>query len=102
LSWHWVFLVNVPIGVAALVGGLRVLPRVASRDLPRADVLGAGLLTVAIASIALGLVKGDDWGWASGEFIGALVLGVLLLVWFVARSARHQSPVLPLPLFKFR
>lgn len=42
LSWHWVFLVNVPIGVAALLGGLRVLPRVPSRDLPRADVLGAG------------------------------------------------------------
>ncbi|MYR00691.1 MFS transporter [Streptomyces sp. SID6139] len=102
LSWHWVFLVNVPIGVAALLGGLRVLPRVPSRDLPRADVLGAAVLTASIALIALGLVRGDDWGWASEKFLGALVLGVLGLVWFTVRSARHASPVLPLPLFRFR
>ena len=100
LNWRWVFLVNLPIGIAALVAGARVLPRVPARDLPRPDLLGSALFTIAIAALALGLVKGEDWGWASGNFLGALAASLVLLVWFVARSARHRSPVLPLPLLK--
>ncbi|URN17521.1 MULTISPECIES: DHA2 family efflux MFS transporter permease subunit [Streptomyces] len=100
LDWRWVFLVNVPVGIAALVAGVRVLPRVPARDLPRPDLLGAGLLTVAVAALALGLVKGEEWGWGSPAFLGSLALTVVLLVWFVARSARHRSPVLPLPLLR--
>ncbi|WP_201300758.1 hypothetical protein [Streptomyces sp. HF10] len=68
LSWHWVFLVNVPIGVAALLGGLRVLAAGALSGTCRvADVLGAAVLTAAIALVALGLGQGRRLGLGVGE-----------------------------------
>src|SRR5881275_2894078 len=57
-SWRWVFLVNVPIGLAALVVGWRRLPRVAGQPVPRPDALGALLITGGVATLVLGLVKG--------------------------------------------
>jgi MFS family permease len=101
VDWRWVFLVNVPIGVAAFVAGVRLLPSTPAREeAPRPDILGAGLLTIGIAALALGLVKSEDWGWGSGEVIGSLATAAVLLVVFVARSARHPAPVLPLPLLR--
>ncbi|MEV4745392.1 MFS transporter [Streptosporangium sp. NPDC049248] len=100
-DWRWVFLVNVPIGVAVLVAGPRVLPRTAGggrADTARPDLPGAALLTAAIALLALGLVKGDDWG--PGGVAGTLAVAALLFAWFVYRSGRHPSPVLPLPLLR--
>src|SRR3954469_16901384 len=64
-SWRWVFLINVPIGLAAAFAATRVLRE--SRDpeeAARADSLGAALLTAAVGALALGLVKAPDWGWA--------------------------------------
>src|SRR3954454_3820851 len=65
-SWRWVFLVNIPIGIAALVVAARIVPP--SRDLTSTrlpDAWGAVLLTAAIGGLALGLVKSPDWGWTS-------------------------------------
>ena len=101
-SWRWVFIINVPIGVAALVLGLRVLPRTpgTGRGTPMPDLAGAGLLTVAVAALSLALVEGDDWGWTTpgplAGFAAAAVLGALV----VARSARHPSPVIELPMLR--
>src|SRR3954467_12438195 len=67
-SWRWVFLVNIPIGIAAFVVAARIVP--ASRDLTSTrlpDAWGAVLLTAAIGGLALGLVKSPDWGWTSGR-----------------------------------
>jgi EmrB/QacA subfamily drug resistance transporter len=101
IDWRWAFLVNVPVGIAVLAAGPRVLPKVpATARGPRPDLLGAGLLTVAIAALALGLVKSGDWGWGSPEVIGSLIAAVVLTVGFVVRSARHPAPVLPLPLLR--
>jgi EmrB/QacA subfamily drug resistance transporter len=105
LDWRWVFLVNVPVGAAVLVLGPRLLPRstgtVPDREqMPRPDLPGAAVLMVGIASLALAVVKSDDWGWGSIEAIGSLVAALVLLVAFVYRSARHRAPVLPLSLFR--
>ncbi|TDD61649.1 MFS transporter [Actinomadura rubrisoli] len=108
LDWRWVFLVNVPVGLAVLIAAPRLIPATGGAvtgrgDRPETagpDVLGAVVLTVAIASLALGLVKSDDWGWASGGVVGTLVAALVLLAWFVLRSARHPQPVLPLPLLR--
>ncbi|MEV5376223.1 MFS transporter [Streptosporangium nondiastaticum] len=101
LDWRWVFLVNLPIGVFALLLGARVLPRIAARPAAaRLDLTGAVLLTLGIAVLALGLVKSEDWGWTSGKVLGSLLAAVVLLAAFVASSARHPSPVLPLGLLK--
>ncbi|RAY12321.1 MFS transporter [Actinomadura craniellae] len=100
IDWHWAFLVNVPIGIAALVVGWRVLPRVPARDLPRPDLFGAAMLTVAIAALALGLVRSEDWGWLSAGTLGSLAVALVLLAGFVLRSARHEAPVLPLSMLR--
>jgi EmrB/QacA subfamily drug resistance transporter len=95
-SWRWVFLINVPIGVAALLAGPGVLPRPPARDrAARLDLIGAVLLSLAIGAVALGVVEGSSWGWTSGRVIGALAGGVVLLILFVVQSSRHSSPMLP-------
>src|SRR3954447_5562004 len=100
-SWRWVFLVNLPIGVAALLFAARVVPD--SRDVRAGripDLLGAGVLAVAVGALALGLVQGPEWGWASPGV--ALALGVAVggigVFWF--RSTRHPMPVVEPALLK--
>ncbi|MEY9872511.1 EmrB/QacA subfamily drug resistance transporter [Streptacidiphilus sp. MAP12-33] len=100
-DWRWVFLVNVPVGVAALVAGARVLPRLRSGESgPLPDLFGAALLTAAIAALAVALVKGDAWGWGSVRVLGGLLASVLLTGAFLRRSAHHPAPVVELPLLK--
>jgi len=100
-SWHWVFLINVPVAVVTLAAGIRVLPRAAaSTDEPRPDVLGAALLTAGVGVLALALVKADAWGWGSARVIGLLVASVVLAIAFWWRSARHPAPVIEPHLFR--
>ncbi|MEU9087224.1 MFS transporter [Streptomyces sp. NPDC048357] len=102
-GWHWVFMVNVPVGIAAFALGVKVLPspgRAGAEKSPLPDLFGAALLTGSIATLALGLIKAPDWGWASARTLGGLAAAVLLGVWFVLRSARHPVPIVELPLFR--
>ncbi|MFJ6246864.1 MULTISPECIES: MFS transporter [unclassified Streptomyces] len=101
LDWRWIFLVNVPIGAVAWAVGLRAVPPTPGRaTAARPDLLGAGLLTAGIALLSLGVIRSEDWGWTSGRVLGCLAAAVLALVVFVARSARHPAPVLPLGLLR--
>ncbi|MHA3701514.1 MFS transporter [Jatrophihabitans sp. YIM 134969] len=102
-SWRWVFLVNLPIGVVALVAAARLVPR--SRDesvtaLP--DVRGAVLLAVSIGALTLGLVEGPDWGWASGRTVAAWVVTVVAFGAFTLSSRRHPVPVVEPALLRVR
>src|SRR3954447_9058693 len=102
-SWRWVFLINVPIGLAAAWFASRVLRE--SRDpahARRADMLGVALLTASVAGLALGLVKAPDWGWADPRTLTTLVGSALGLLAFVVRSARHDAPVVELPMLRVR
>ncbi|HEY3868437.1 MAG TPA: MFS transporter [Actinocrinis sp.] len=99
-DWRWVFLINVPVGLAALAAGIRVLPRDGAQPGPRPDLLGALLLTAAIAGLALGLVQGGAWGWGSARITGCLAAAPVLLGLFLARSARHRAPVIELPMLR--
>ncbi|MGW5221264.1 MFS transporter, partial [Nocardia sp. NPDC004085] len=92
-GWRWVFLVNVPIGLAAVIIGLRTLPDPEGDRGRLPDLLGAALLVGAIASLVLGLVEGADWGWSSARVLSAFALAAILTVAFVVSSARHHSPV---------
>lgn len=95
-SWHWVFLVNVPVGVVALVAGARALRE---SDLERTgmpDLLGALALVVGIGALAWALVRVPDRGWLSTEVLAAAGVAVLGLVAVVVRSRRHPVPALDL------
>jgi EmrB/QacA subfamily drug resistance transporter len=102
LGWRWVFFVNVPIGLAALVParGLLRETRLGSGPLP--DALGTALLIVAVGALALGIVKGSDWGWDSARVLASLGVAAVLLPILLLRSARHRAPVIDLTLFRTR
>lgn len=103
LNWHWVFLLNVPIGVATLVLVPRVVAESKDRNAGRLpDALGIALAIVGVGAITLGIVQGNSWGWSSARTLGALGAGAVTLLLFVAQCARSPSPVLDLALFRDR
>jgi EmrB/QacA subfamily drug resistance transporter len=101
-SWRWVFLVNVPIGLAALVIGWRRLPHVPGHPVPRPDALGALLITGGIASLVLGLVKGPSWGWADARTAAALAAGLVAIALFAVHCLRARNPLVDRTLFRLR
>ena len=102
-GWRWAFFVNLPIGIAALVPARRLLNEVREREGARLpDLFGSLLLVVAVALVALGIVKGPEWGWESTPVLGSIAAGLALLPLVVWRSLRHPAPVIELALFKTR
>jgi MFS family permease len=101
-GWRWIFFVNLLIGVPALLAGRRLLreQREAATSYP--DVLGALLLTAGVAALALAIVEGPAWGWASPGVAAALAVAAVTLPLFVVRSARHPAPMIELSLFRVR
>ncbi len=97
-GWRWIFIINVPIGLVGLVMSMRVLKEVRNAQVRLPDFLGAALVAVAIGLIALGIVQGQDWGWASGRTVGAFVVAVLCLAGALYRSRSHPSPAIDLAL----
>src|SRR3954470_24181091 len=79
LSWRWVFLVNLPVGVAAIVAGARVLREIREEGAERPDVVGAGLLTGGVATLIAAIVEGPDWGWSDPRVVALFAAAVVLL-----------------------
>jgi EmrB/QacA subfamily drug resistance transporter len=101
-GWRWVFFLNVPIGLAALVPARRVLREARDPSAVLPDALGTLLLVAGVGALALGIVKGSDWGWDSARVAGSLAAAAVLLPAVVLRSARHRAPVIELSLFRVR
>src|SRR3954468_23766152 len=76
LSWRWVFLVNVPVGIAAIVAGSRVLREIREEGAERPDLVGAGLLTGGVATLIAAIVEGPDWGWSDPRVLGLLAVAI--------------------------
>jgi EmrB/QacA subfamily drug resistance transporter len=102
LSWHWIFLVNVPIGIVVCLLCLRLLP--AAHGAPaasgRVDVPGALTVTAALMVATYAIVNGNDNGWTSFETLGLLALAAALLAAFLTIEARVDDPLVPLRLFR--
>jgi MFS family permease len=101
-SWRWVFLVNVPVGLAALVVGWRRLPRVPGHPVPAPDLLSALLITGGVGALVLGLVKGGSWGWGDARTVTTLVVAIAALGLFAAHTAWHRNPLIDRSLFRLR
>ena len=101
INWHWIFWINVPIGVAAVALSLRLLPEShGARE--RLDLTGVALVTGGVVAIVWALVRANQAGWASPEIVITLAGGAILLVAFVAWERRVQEPMVPLRLFRDR
>jgi EmrB/QacA subfamily drug resistance transporter len=93
-GWRWVFIVNVPIGIGALVVGVLLIRETRDEHATgRPDVLGAGLFTVAIAALILAIVQGPSWGWSGGRVIGLFVVAAVLSAVIAVRCVRHPLPL---------
>ena len=103
VSWHWIFFVNIPIGIVALAVIWRLLPTVkrpdATRDL---DYLGAAVFTVAVGSLLIGLTNKQFSDWQDPGVGGLIILGLLLGAVFVFIESRAKEPIVPLDLWKDR
>jgi EmrB/QacA subfamily drug resistance transporter len=103
LDWHWIFLVNVPIGVAVVLLTFRLIPgeraAVVSR---RLDVAGAVTVTVSLMLAVYAIVNGNDVGWVTLRTLGLLAIAATLFAIFLAIEARISAPLVPLWLFKLR
>ncbi|WP_425148684.1 MDR family MFS transporter [Deinococcus sp.] len=101
-SWRWVFFVNVPVGLVALALIVTKMPRLASGQGGRVDVLGALLIAVFTVPLLLAFTwgSGGTYAWGSPTLLGLFGLSAFALVAFLRVEARHESPILPLAFFR--
>lgn len=103
LSWHWIFFINLPIGLATVLLALRVLPGDRGVGLAAgADVAGALLVTSGLMLGVYTIVETESHGWVSGRTLGSAAVAAALLAGFVLRQARAAAPLLPLRVFRSR
>ena len=103
INWHWIFFVNLPIGIATGVLTTRLVPDDAGIGLDRgADVPGAVLIVAALMLVVYAIVETSNYGWGSARTLGLGALGLALLAAFVARQARATNPLVPLRVFASR
>ena len=103
LSWHWIFLVNLPIGVAVYALCVALLPGARGHAHgEKLDVAGAITVTLSLMLAVYGVVNGNEAGWGSTQTLGLLGAAVVLLAIFIAIESRVQHPLMPLGLFRLR
>ena len=103
ISWHWIFLVNVPIGALVILLSLRLLPAERAQAMSsRLDVAGAVTVTAALIIAVYAIVNGNQNGWTSATTLGLLGTSVAVLALFLGIESRVRAPLVPLGLFKHR
>jgi EmrB/QacA subfamily drug resistance transporter len=100
ISWNWIFFVNVPVGVLAIVASFLFIDESRDRTHERLDI--PGLLTSAVGLFALtyALIEANSYGWGSARIVGSFVLAAVALTAFVMLELRQRAPMLPLQLFR--
>ena len=103
LSWHWIFLVNIPIGVLVYALCLRLLPAAKAQAAGgKLDVAGAVTVTASLMLAVYAVVNGNEAGWTSAQSLGLIGAAVLLMALFLLIEARVAAPLMPLGLFRLR
>jgi EmrB/QacA subfamily drug resistance transporter len=103
LDWHWIFLVNLPIGIAVFALTLVLIPAVRGKAAKgQLDVAGAVTVTASLMLAVYAIVNGNEQGWTSARTLGVLAAAAVLLGVFLAIEARVAAPLVPLGLFRLR
>jgi EmrB/QacA subfamily drug resistance transporter len=103
INWHWIFLINLPIGVAVILLSLRLVPGERVEGVSgRIDFGGAVTVTAALMLAVYAIVNGNQNGWTSGETLGLLAGAVAIFAVFLAIESRVSAPLVPLGLFRLR
>lgn len=101
LNWHWIFLVNIPIGITVILLALSFVPSVKSTSKTKhIDIAGAATVTVSLVLAVYAIVNGNAVGWTSGQTIGLLSIAVVLLAVFLVIESKVRSPLMPLSIFR--
>jgi len=102
LSWEWIFFVNVPVGVAALILSPILLNESRDAHGQSHDVGGAVLVTSGLVLLVLGITQGRQWDWGSGRTIGVFAASAVLLAAFALWEQRQHEPLVPFSIFKLQ
>jgi EmrB/QacA subfamily drug resistance transporter len=103
LDWHWIFLVNLPVGITVFALSLMLLPGGRGSEAGgRLDVAGAVTVTASLVLAVYAIVNGNEAGWTSTQTIGLLSAAAVLLAAFLVIEARVRAPLVPLGLFRLR
>jgi EmrB/QacA subfamily drug resistance transporter len=103
LSWRWIFYINLPLGIAAMVVLAATIPSTSERVRRSIDYLGSALLAVLLSAIVIAAdIGGSQLAWTSPEMISVVIIAIVALVGFLFAEHRAEEPVLPLRLFRNR
>jgi EmrB/QacA subfamily drug resistance transporter len=103
LDWHWIFLVNLPIGVAVFALCIFLLPGGRAQGVSgRLDIAGAVTVTASLILAVYAIVNGNEEGWTSARTVGVLAAALVLMAIFLGIEARNRAPLVPLGLFRLR
>ena len=102
LSWHWIFFINVPVGIAAVIIGAKAIPAHVSdgSTLDKFDRTGAALIFTGLATLLFAVSEGQELGWTSLPVMVSLAIAVFSIAWFVWQELKSSDPLLELRLFK--
>ena len=102
LTWHWVFLINLPVGIAVFALTLSLIPAGRGQGRAKIDFAGAATITSSLMLAVYAVVNGNDAGWTGARTLGLLAVAAVLLVAFLVIESRVANPLVPLRLFKLR
>ena len=100
LSWHWIFFVNVPVGVVAVAASLLLIKESKDETHESLDLPGLGTSALGLFALTYGLIEGNDYGWSSARIVGSFVVAAVSLTSFIVIERRRRSPMLDLSLFR--
>ncbi|KRB04063.1 DHA2 family efflux MFS transporter permease subunit [Lysobacter sp. Root690] len=102
LSWHWIFLVNIPIGLIVIAATLKLLPASRGPGEGQLDIAGSITVTASLMLAVYAIVNGNEAGWTSLHTLGLLGVAVALMLAFLWIESRVSAPLMPLSLFRLR
>lgn len=102
LSWHYIFLINIPIGIIVYIVGARVLPKTSRSLDEKVDTIGAALFVITIVALFGSLIRGQEIGYDKATVIGGFVISIIAFIAFILAEKRIKMPLLDLHIFENR